>query len=395
MCLLHFQIHGHNIIPIIGGATGRIGDPSGRSTERELAETKQIEHNVTSLAQSIRRFFQHASQYASGRLPSAKHSEPVILNNLDWHQHLTLLDFLRTVGIHTRINAMINRESVKARLNSQQGISFMEFTYQLLQAYDFYHLYKHHGCSIQIGGSDQWGNIVAGLELIGRLEGQNTHGPEQPPDVYGITTPLLTTATGQKFGKSAGNAVWLDPSMTSIFDFYQYFIKIADADVESYLKLFTLMPLSEITDLVQAHKSNPEKRIAQRRLAAEVTELVHTRNGVIRAETLTKLLFDSDYSNLQADHLLAAFQGDSRLALINEADMLQTPLPKLISKYGLVASNTAARSLIQARGLYLNDTPVLDVHFTLTRQHLIGHRIAILRAGKDKLLILAMDRSPQ
>ncbi|PFH51508.1 hypothetical protein AMATHDRAFT_2965 [Amanita thiersii Skay4041] len=423
--LLHFQIHGHTIIPLIGGATGRIGDPSGRNTERKLADLVQVEDNVAGLTQSIRRFFTRASHYTTRRLASTTlTSEPVILSNLEWHQHLTMLDFLRTVGVHARINTMVNRESVKARLASQHGISFTEFTYQLLQAYDFYHLYRHHNCSIQIGGSDQWGNILAGLELISRLEGPTTNNtitttipadyPEQAEyhhiDAYGITTPLLTTASGEKFGKSAGNAVWLDPSMTSVFDFYQYFIKVADADVERYLKMFTLIPLQEITELVHIHNTQPEKRIAQRRLAAEVTDMVHTPEGLNHAETLTKLLFDSDYSSLQASKVIHALQNDPRLVLVSEADMLQTPLPKLAAKHGLVSSNckltvhgplrslelitlflAAARTLVQARGFYLNNTPVPDAHFTLTRHHLIDNRIAILRAGKDRLLILAMN----
>ncbi|KAF8630635.1 hypothetical protein AX15_002786 [Amanita polypyramis BW_CC] len=256
MCLFHFQLHGHRIIPLIGGATGRIGDPSGRSTQRQLANIKNIEDNVSSLTNSIYNFFSRASHYVIRKHSNVDSvpSLPTVLSNLEWHQHITMLDFLRTVGVHARISTMLGRESVKARLNSQQGISFTEFTYQLLQAYDFHHLYKHHGCSIQIGGSDQWGNIVAGLELIARLEGKSNAPDEDVPDVYGITTPLLTTSTGEKFGKSTGNAVWLDPDLTSVFDFYQYFVKVADADVEKYLKMFTLLPLPEITEIVQAHK---------------------------------------------------------------------------------------------------------------------------------------------
>lgn len=220
LCLFHFRSQGHTIIPLVGGATGRIGDPSGRNTERQLADIQHIQDNVSSLSESICHFFTRASSYALRRHPNihlSASSPPNILSNLEWHQRFTMLDFLRTVGVHARISAMINKESVKARLNSQQGISFTEFTYQLLQAYDFYHLHKHHGCSIQIGGSDQWGNIVAGLELIAKT----TAPGEEAPNVFGITTPLLTTSTGEKFGKSAGNAVWLNPGLTSIFDFYQ------------------------------------------------------------------------------------------------------------------------------------------------------------------------------
>ncbi|KIL66226.1 hypothetical protein M378DRAFT_23477 [Amanita muscaria Koide BX008] len=390
MCLLHFQLNGHRIIPLIGGATGLIGDPSGRSTERQLAEIQQVENNVASLTEAIHTFFTRAYNYAKVRLPGSlpQLEEPTVLSNLDWHQRFTMLDFLRTVGVHSRISTMISRDSVKARLNSQQGISFTEFTYQLLQAYDFCHLYKNHSCSIQIGGSDQWGNIVAGLELIGRLEGHSV--AEQDTPAFGITTPLLTTATGEKFGKSAGNAVWLNSNLTSVFDLYQYFIKVADEDVEKYLKLFTLLPLPDIHDIIATHDTQPEKRIAQRRLAAEVVELIHTREGLQHAETMTKLLFDFDYSNLRAHDVIKALSNDPRLISIDELEILQTPLPKLVAKYGLVASNSAAKTLVNARGLYLNNSTVLDANFTIGRQNLIDGRLAILRAGKDKVLVLAV-----
>ncbi|KAK2463252.1 hypothetical protein APHAL10511_004907 [Amanita phalloides] len=395
MCLFHFQLYGHTIIPLIGGATGRIGDPSGRSSERQLADIQHVQDNVSSLDRNIHKFFTRTSDYALRRLPNipSAPAQLTVLSNLDWHQDFTMLDFLRIVGIHARVNAMISRESVKARLNSQQGISFTEFTYQLLQAYDFYHLHKHHGCSIQIGGSDQWGNIVTGLELIARLEDKIATSHEGALDVFGVTTPLLTTSTGEKFGKSAGNAIWLDSDLTSVFDFYQYFVKVTDTDVEKYLKMFTLLPLPEIAEIVLTHESQPEKRIAQRHLAAEVTEMVHGREGLIHAETMTKLLFDSDYCTMQADRVIGALKNDPRLVLVDEYDMFHTPLPKLAASHGLVASNSAARKLMQARGLYLNNSPVDDVYFTLTRRHLIDDRMAILRAGKDKLIVLALNPS--
>ncbi|KAG5342683.1 hypothetical protein C0989_010651 [Termitomyces sp. Mn162] len=205
----------------LGGATGRVGDPSGRLTERQLADIKQVSDNVDSLTQGIRSFFKRASAYAESRGMNVEGliMEPAVTSNLQWHENINLLDFLRTVGVHARVNTMLNRESVKARLTSQRGLSFTEFTYQLLQAYDFYHLHKNHECTIQIGGSDQWGNILAGIELVGRLEDPNSEDIEAK--AFGLTTPLLTTASGEKFGKSAGNAVWLDANLTSVFDFYQ------------------------------------------------------------------------------------------------------------------------------------------------------------------------------
>ncbi|KAF8810667.1 hypothetical protein BYT27DRAFT_7253498 [Phlegmacium glaucopus] len=410
MCLLHFQLHGHTIIPLIGGATGRVGDPSGRLVERQLADTSQVDSNVVNLTSSIQTFFRRALLYASSRFRfpcnNSTLTEPSVLNNLEWHKSFTLLDFLQRVGVNARVNSMMNRESVRARLSSQQGISFTEFTYQLLQAYDFHHLYKHHGCSIQIGGSDQWGNIVAGLELISRLEPPSSHD-QSAPEAYGITTPLLTTSSGEKFGKSAGNAIWLEPSLTSIFDFYQYFLKVTDADVEIYLKLFTLMSLNDIEKVLAAHVTAPEKRRAQHRLAAEVTELVHTKTGALKAATVSKLLFGSEYADLKFEDIVASFSDDPRLVKLPKAEMLDTPITKLASKHGLVSStceNTfvsirvklslilfkaASRVLVVAKGLYLNNIPILNLHSRIAVDDLLDHRIAILRAGKDKILVLA------
>jgi len=278
--------------------------------------------------------------------------------------------------------------SIRARLSSQQGLSFTEFTYQLLQAYDFYHLYKHHGCSIQIGGSDQWGNIIAGLELIGRLEPPLVDN-QSAPVAYGITNPLLTSSSGEKFGKSAGNAIWLDSNLTSIFDFYQYFLKVTDADVEKYLKLFTLMPLNEIEELLAAHVIAPEKRRAQHRLAAEVTEMVHTKTGVLRATSVSKLLFSSEYADLKFEDIITSFSDDPRLVQISKLEMLDTPIIKLASKHGLVSSTSASRVLVAARGLYLNNIPIQDLYSRIAVDDLLDHRIAVLRAGKDKILVLA------
>ncbi|KAF9012357.1 hypothetical protein BDQ17DRAFT_1496704 [Cyathus striatus] len=387
MALLHFQIRGHRIIPLIGGATGRIGDPSGRLVERQLADIQQVDANVHSLTTSIHNFFSRALAYAASRFEKdgVACAEPNVTSNLEWHHDFTMLDFLQHVGVHARVNTMLNRESVRARLHTKQGLSFTEFTYQLLQAYDFYHLYKHYGCTIQVGGSDQWGNIIAGLELIGKLEHRSS---DTQPGAYAITTPLLTTSTGEKFGKSAGNAVWLDSDLTSIFDFYQYFIKVTDVDVEKYLKLFTLLSWDEIQDIVDIHNVHPDKRYAQRRLAAEVTELVHNKEGVVQAETLTKLLFDSDYAGLKTDDVISAFAGDSRLVIATEQNVLDMPVAKLASKYGLISSNSAARTLIKSRGLYVNNQTVPDPQFKVTESLLIDNRIIILRAGKDKQLVL-------
>ncbi|KAF8829199.1 hypothetical protein HHX47_DHR3000585 [Lentinula edodes] len=391
MCLLHFQLHGHTIIPLIGGATGLIGDPSGRKTERGPANAAQIERNVGLLSESIKSFFRSGLLYAKSRLPSASDitSDPEVKSNLEWHQNFTMLEFLRVVGVHARVNTMLNKESVRTRLDSSAGISFTEFTYQLLQAYDFYHLHSAFGCTVQIGGSDQWGNIVAGLELINRL---NPSKSSEDQKAFGITTPLLTTASGEKFGKSAGNAIWLDPKLTSVFDLYQYFLKVEDADVEKYLKIFTFLPLSEIQMVMEVHKSEPDKRTAQRRLAAEVTELIHGAPGVLSAETMSKTVFrhpNSKTRTLDAQTLIDAFRGDPRMTLCEDTELTSVPVVKLASKYGLVSSTSAARQLAQSKGLYFNDQVVPDIRFTLHKSHLLDGRAVMIRAGKDKVILLA------
>ncbi|PPQ67253.1 hypothetical protein CVT25_005837 [Psilocybe cyanescens] len=389
MCLLHFQIRGHGIVPLIGGATGRVGDPSGRLVERQLAEVSEVEANVVNLTSSIQRFFKNALLYATSRLESKEnvYQEPRVVNNLDWHGSTNLLQFLQTVGVRARVNTMLNRESVRSRLSSQQGLSFTEFTYQLLQAYDFYHLHKHFGCTVQIGGSDQWGNIVAGLELIGKLESESPS--DHSNDAFGITTPLLTTSTGEKFGKSAGNAVWLDPKLTSVFDFYQYFIKVADVDVEKYLKLFTFMPQMEIAELLKLHNEQPEKRIAQHRLAAEVTEMVHLKSGVTQANVVTTLLFSSEYAGLKTRDVIASIGNDPRFVKISRSDILSIPVPKLAAKYGLVASNSVSKTLVASRGLYLNNRSVPDTQYKAMPEDLLDGSFLIIRAGKDKILVLS------
>ncbi|KAJ3847831.1 tyrosine-tRNA ligase [Lentinula lateritia] len=401
MCLLHFQLHGHTIIPLIGGATGLVGDPSGRKTERGPANVAQIERNVGLLSESIRSFFRSGLLYAKSRLPSASDtsasditSDPEVKSNLEWHQNFTMLEFLRVVGVHARVNTMLNKESVRTRLDSSAGISFTEFTYQLLQAYDFHHLHSAFDCTVQIGGSDQWGNIVAGLELINRL---NPSKSSEDQKAFGITTPLLTTASGEKFGKSAGNAIWLDPKLTSVFDLYQYFLKVEDVDVEKYLKIFTFLPLSEIQMVMDVHKSEPDKRTAQRRLAAEVTELIHGGTGqVAGATTKTSNSFfisfrhpNSKTHTLDAQTLIDAFRGDPRMSLCEDTELTSVPVVKLASNYGLVSSTSAARQLVQSKGLYFNDQVVPDIRFTLHKSHLLDGRAVMIRAGKDKVILLA------
>lgn len=385
MCLLHFHLYGHTVISVVGGATGLVGDPSGKLEERTPLGENIATQNVNALQSAIKKFFSSASTYASNRLPNFEKptAEPQIVNNVEWLGSLGLLEFLAKAGRYARVSTMINRDSVKLRMESQQGISFTEFTYQLLQAYDFYNLYHSRQCTMQIGGSDQWGNILAGIDLIDR-----TRSPESPQP-QGLTTPLLTTASGAKFGKSEGNAVWLDADLTSVLDFYQFFLRSTDADVERYLKYFTLLSLDSVQSIVEEHTASPEKRIAQRTLADEVTEMVHGAEAVKRAQIATQVLFSTDLANVSAGDIVLALQDDPRLKFTTSEDILNKPISKLAGSFKLVPSNSEANRLAASGGLYLNNRTV-EPKQTLQQEDLIDGRVLVLRAGKDKHLILVL-----
>ncbi|KAG6334658.1 hypothetical protein ID866_4425 [Astraeus odoratus] len=394
LCLLHFQLRGNNIITLVGGATGLVGDPSGRLTERELSKDAQIEFNAVQLARAINKFFERAVEYASCKVTSQLSTIPQIqvLNNVNWLKDLNLLDFLRNTGIHFRVNNMLARDSVQTRMSAQHGITFTEFTYQLLQGYDFFELYRTLGCTIQVGGSDQWGNILSGLELINKSQSTNANNAEAAREKgFALTTPLLVTSSGEKFGKSAGNAVWLDKNLTSYLDFYQFFIRTADADVAKYLRMFTLLPLEDITAIIREHERHPHCRIAQRMLAEEITLMVHGEEGLNAAKIATTVLFDTNYSSLRADAIIKSLNGDPRLVFCTENDMFNESLPNLVAMHKLLPSKTAARQLVLAGGLYLNNIPERNPHFRLTRDSLLDGRVAIIRAGRDKHLVLALQ----
>ncbi|KAL5524049.1 hypothetical protein ACEPAG_8222 [Sanghuangporus baumii] len=387
MCLLHFFLHGHEVIPLIGGATGLVGDPSGKTEERSpLGEEKAVD-NVESLARAVDGFFASAVKYGSKRLRSSQIRErgslPKVANNAEWLASLSLLEFLTKAGRHARVPTMISRDSVKIRMSSQQGISFTEFTYQLLQAYDFYHLYNTRQCTLQLGGSDQWGNILSGVDLIDRTR------KKEEPIAHGLTTPLLTTASGAKFGKSEGNAVWLDRGLTSVLDFYQFFLRTADADVGKYLHMFTLLSTEYIADIIRNHEAAPEKRIAQRVLAEEVVELIHGDEAVSSARIATQALFETSLSQLSAHDIVYALEGDPRLVQCPQDEAIGQPVWRLAGKYALTNSNSDARRLAASKGLYLNNAPV-DVQQTLQATDLIDNGVAILRAGKDSHLVLVL-----
>ncbi|KAG9007589.1 tyrosyl-tRNA synthetase [Tulasnella sp. JGI-2019a] len=405
--LLHFQLHGHHPIALIGGATGFIGDPSGRATERKLLDAVELERNVDSISAQVHRFFHSARNYAARRTAtsSVPLSAPKVVNNLDWFQDVRLLDFLRSSGKHAKVNTMLTRDSVSSRLKGSQGISFTEFTYQLLQAEDFHHLHTNHGCRLQIGGSDQWGNIISGIELIRRRRNQHAMEPTEESlaqesletnasdDAYGLTIPLLTAPSGEKFGKSAGNAVWLDRGLTSVFDFYQYFMRVPDSMVSSLMAMFTLLPPDRLSEVMAQHQADPSERHGQRALAAEVTELVHGLDGVRHAEAATRALFDASPSDIDAADVIHALEGDPRLVHVTQNETWGKPLTSLMKTHGGhigVVSRSHVERTLKAGGFYLNGVQVTDPRRTLAPD---DGRIVVLRMGATNHLILAISNS--
>ncbi len=362
MALAHFQRCGHKVIALAGGATGMIGDPSGKTSERTLLTQEQVAANTEGIRENLSRFldFDHPTVPA------------VIVNNNDWLGEFSFLDFLRDIGKHFRMGAMLGRESVRARLASESGMSFTEFSYALLQAYDFLHLHDTAGCRFQIGGSDQWGNITAGIDLVRKLRGE---------EVYGITIPLVCDSAGQKFGKSEGNAVYLDARKTSPYDFYQFFFRTTDADVARFLKIFTFLSLDAIAELEAGLKESPEQRAAQRKLAEEVTRAVHGDAGLNVALRASEVLFGGSIEGLSATDLAGIF-ADVPSAELPRAEVAGATVIDVATAAGLCQSKGAARRLVQSGGLYLNNVRVPDVEATVNPEDLVDDAVAVLRSGK-------------
>lgn len=369
MQLVHFQRAGNKVVGVVGGATGSIGDPSGKDSERPLLDANTIAENCERIRGQLARYLDFEGPYAAK-----------LLNNADWIGPKSYIDWLREVGKHFTVNSMIAKESVKRRLqNREQGITYTEFSYMMLQAYDFYHLHETEGVRAQTGGNDQWGNITAGVDLVHKKAGKQ---------VFGLTAPLLTTASGEKFGKSAGNAVFLDPEMTSPYAFYQYWMQTEDADVGRWLRVFTLLGLDEIDAIAAAHMEAPHRREGQKRLAAEVTRVVHGEEGVQAAQTASAVLFGGSMEGLD-DRTLEAIFGDvpshevdrDRLAGgINVVD--------LFVEAGASKSKGEARRLVGQNGAYVNNVRVEDVAMTLTPEHLATASALVLRAGKKKYIVV-------
>ncbi len=371
MILRRFQKAGHRPIVVVGGATGMIGDPSGKSEERNLLSVEQLRANVDAIAPQLRRFL----DFDTTTNPA------VLVNNYDWMGKFGYLEFLRDIGKHFPVNVMLAKDSVRARLErTDSGLSYTEFSYMLLQAYDFVHLFDELGCEIQVGGSDQWGNITAGIDLGRRLRGVQ---------LYGMTCPLLTKSDGQKMGKSESGALWLDAEKTSPYQFYQYWINLDDADVPMCLRLFTDLGKDEINGIVAAHDADRGRRTAQRRLATELTRLVHGSDGLAVAERATEIFFGAEIGELTEAQLQGIFADvPSRELPREKLEGEGLPVIDALVAAGLAKTNGEARRTITQGGAYINNRRAAELDRRLTGADLVGGATIVLRTGKKKYGLL-------
>ena len=364
LVLRRFQLAGHTPIALVGGATGLVGDPSGKNEERTLNSTEIVEGWVSRIRLQVSAFLDF----------NEDKNKAIVVNNLDWTSPLSAIEFLRDIGKHFSVNQMLSKDSVSARLEAG-GISYTEFSYQVLQSYDFLELYRRNNCTLQLGGSDQWGNIVAGLDLIRRVEQGSGHA---------LTVPLLTKADGTKFGKTAGGSVWLDPAMTSPYAFFQYWLNTDDKDVINFLKVFSFKSHEEITALEIAHKENPGLREAHRALARELTALVHSQATTDRVEAAAKALFgQGDLTELDEETLAGALAELPRTTVAkNEAIPTWVDL---LAATGVVDSKSAARRIVKEGGAYLNNEKISGEDFAPQKSDFLCGKYAVLRKGKRDL----------
>jgi tyrosyl-tRNA synthetase len=365
MALARLQRFGHTPIAIVGGGTGMVGDPSGKSLERTLLTREQIDENLAGIRRQLERFLDFDRAGNAAR----------IVNNADWLASFDLLGFLRDTGKYFTVNYMLQKESVSRRLESEDGISYTEFSYLLLQARDYLELFDRYGCTLQLGGSDQWGNITAGIDLIRKLRARKAHG---------LVMPLVTTASGVKFGKTEAGTIWLDAVRTSPFRFYQFWLNTDDRDVVAYLNYFTFLEQDAIRQLEAMTYEAPDRREAQRVLAREVTSLVHGGDQAARAERASSLLFGEEIASLDVDDVLAIFEDvpSHELAAAEIRDGIG--IVDLIARVQLAASKSEARRLVQSGGIYVNNRRAADVQLKLFAEEAIGGRVFVIRKGQKQ-----------
>lgn len=373
MLLVHIQACGHKPIALVGGATGMIGDPSGRSSERNLLNAAVLNHNVSRIKQQLSRFLAF----------EGVDNPALIVNNYDWIGQFTLIDFLRDVGKHLTVNYMMAKDSVKKRLET--GLSFTEFSYQLLQGYDFFHLHTQFGAKLQMGGSDQWGNITSGTELIRRIAGT---------EAFGLVSPLLTRADGSKFGKSEGQNVWIDAARTSPYKFYQFWLNVSDEEALKYCKIFTLKSQSAIEQLATSHAEAPHQRLLQKALAEDITLRVHGQEGLTAAQTATDLLFGKgtteQLTQMSEHDLLAVFDGVPQFVVIDAAPTADLG-ELLVTHAAVFPSKSELRKLIQGGGLSINKVKVQDVQQKRADFDLLQNKFWLIQKGKKNYILVIFN----
>lgn len=380
MLLKHFQWAGHKPLALVGGATGMIGDPSGKSNERNLLDEATLRHNQEAIKAQLSRFLDFNSKEANAA---------ELVNNYDWMKEFSFLDFIRDIGKHITVNYMMAKDSVKKRFTDEgaEGMSFTEFTYQLVQGYDFLHLHKYKNCTLQMGGSDQWGNITTGTELIRRKESGKA---------YALTCPLITKADGTKFGKSEGGNIWLDANRTSPYKFYQYWLNTSDVDAEKYIKIFTLLNQETIENLIKEHYTAPHLRVLQKKLADEITIMVHSKADLENAVRASAILFgnasSSDLKQLDSQTFLDIFEGVPQ-AILKKTDLVSgiNIIEVLAGKTNFLKSNSEARRALLENSIAVNREKVSEDAFQLTQKDLINDAFVLLQRGKKNYFILKFE----
>lgn len=360
--LRRFQQAGVRIIAVVGAGTAMIGDPSGRSSERNLLSLDDTIRNGESIKHQLSKFIDFSND-----------QKAVLVSNYDWLSPITLIEFLRDFGKHFPVNYMLAKDTVASRLET--GISYTEFTYMIIQAIDFLNLYKTQGCRLQLGGSDQWGNITSGVELIRRTTGDT--------DVVGMTLPLITKSDGTKFGKSAGGSFWLDANLTHPYAIYQYFLNTPDADVEHFLKVFTFLTKAEIEAVSEASQQQPEARIGQRRLAQELVRIMHGEEMLIYVEKMSDILFNGDIRTLSVRDLLASLEGVPSASMSGEKALVD-----LLVESTLCVSKREAREMVSGGAIFVNGDKVTDMNLMMTKEHALEGRLIVLRRGKKKYAVI-------
>ena len=379
--LMHLRKSGHKAIALVGGATGMIGDPSGKSNERNLLDEATLNHNVEGIKRVLSRFLDFEAK---------DNNAPILVNNYDWMKDFSFIDFARDIGKRITVNYMMSKDSVKKRLSGEEGaegMSFTEFTYQLIQGYDFYHLNKNYNCMLQMGGSDQWGNITTGTELVRRMN----VGNDDKAKAYALTTPLITKADGSKFGKSEGGNVWLDADKTSVYKFYQFWLNATDVDAEKYIKIFTFLDKATIEQLIATHQETPHLRVLQKRLAEEITVMVHSKEDLENAIAASNAFFSpsmDDLKKLDEKTFLEVFDGVPQAEISKEAlneglDMIAA----LSAKTNFLASNSDARRELKQNAISLNKEKVAE-DYKITSADLINNQFLLLQKGKKNYYVI-------